>query len=172
MKLRALLGFCVLALTPALIPGCGGSEVHAANITPGNMPDGENWDGVYFHQVYGNLHLKEQDNNLVVGKWQRTDKSAWGRLSGTKNGNVLHFQWTETKYGMVGPSAASHGRGYFQYKMPKEGKIAELDGQYGLDQEETGSEWHCVKQQHVNPDLDSIKGDVPGGGAPQGGGFE
>jgi hypothetical protein len=102
----------------------------------------------------------------------RTDKSAWGRLSGTKNGNVLHFQWTETKYGMVGPSATSTGRGYFVYKMGKEGGIAELDGQYGLGQDEAGSDWHCVKQQRVLPDLNSITGDLPGGGGSQGGGFE
>lgn len=171
MKLRVLATAAVFAVLPAALPGCGSPPPQSANIAPQNMPDGEAWTGVYFHPVYGNLHMIEQDQN-VIGKWQRTDKSAWGQLSGTKNGNVLHFQWTEHKYGLVGPSASSHGRGYFVYKMPKEGKIAELDGQYGLDQDETGSEWHCVKQQHTNPDLDSIKGDVPGGGAPQGGGFE
>jgi len=170
MNARALLAVCTLVAMPFVVPGCGTPESKSANIAPQNMPDGESWEGVYFHQVYGNLHMIDQDAN-VIGKWQRTDKSAWGQLSGTKNGNVLHFQWTEHKYGMVGPSAASKGRGYFVYKMNKE-HIAELDGQYGLEQDEIGSEWHCVKQQHQVPNLNSITGDVPGGGAPQGGGFE
>lgn len=175
MKLRTLLvasaavvsfGICCVGAF-----GCGDSPgANAPHVTPGNMPDGEAWTGVYFHQVFGNLHMIEQDTN-VIAKWQRTDKSAWGRLSGTKNGNVLHFQWSETKYGMVGPSATTSGRGYFVYKMGKEG-IAELDGQYGMGQDETGSDWHCVKQQRQNPDLNSITGDLPGGVTPQGGGFE
>ena len=172
MKLRTLLLACAVAVSPMAMMGCGESGgVKSANITPGNMPDGESWTGVYFHPVFGNLHMVEQDTN-VIAKWMRTDKSAWGRLSGTKNGNVLHFQWSETKYGMVGPSATSTGRGYFVYKMGKEGGIAELDGQYGLGQDEAGSDWHCVKQQRVLPDLNSITGDLPGGGGSQGGGFE
>ena len=167
MKIAALLAVCALALT---LPGCGSPESKSANVAPQNMPDGESWTGVYFHPVYGNLHMMEQDNN-VIAKWQRTDKSAWGRLSGTKNGNVLHFQWSERRYGMVGPSAETKGRGYFVYKIGKE-SIAELDGQYGMDQDEIGSEWHCVKQQHQQPNLNSITGDVPGGVEHQGGGFE
>jgi len=134
------------------------------------MPEGNEWTGVYFHPVYGYLHMIEQDQK-VIGKWQRTDKSAWGQLSGTKNGNVLHFQWTEKKYGLVGPSASQTGRGYFVYAIGKD-EIANLTGEYGLGQDEVGSEWNCVKQQRMNPDLNSITGDVPGGGPPQGGGFE
>lgn len=169
MNLRALLVACAIGAT-VFVPACGGPEAKSAHVTPQNMPDGETWTGVYFHPVYGYLHMVEQDNN-VVAKWQRTDKSAWGRMSGIKNGNVLHFQWQETKYGLVGPSATQKGRGYFVYTVGKD-NIANLGGEYGLDNDEVGSEWNCVKQMRMNPDLNSITGDVPGGTAPQGGGFE
>lgn len=171
MKLKSVLIVAGgLMLAGVGVVGCGGGgSAKSANVTPGDMPEGESWTGVYFHPTFGYLHLVEQDTN-VVGKWLRTDKSAWGQLSGTKTGNVLHFTWTEHKYGMVGPSASVSGRGYFVYK--KTGEIPELDGQYGMDDSEVGSDWHNVKQLRVQPDLNSITGDTPGGAATPGGGFE
>ena len=80
------------------------------------MPSGESWPGVYYNPVYGYLHMIEQDGN-IVGRWKRTDGSHWGELSGTAEGNVLHFTWKEHKYGGVGPSADSKGSGVFVYKM-------------------------------------------------------
>jgi hypothetical protein len=165
---HSLLGIAsavLLTLAPTI--GCGGPEGNTANVRAGDMPAGETWAGVYFHPVYGNLHLVEQDAN-VIGKWQRTDKSAWGQLSGTKVGNVLHFQWSEHKYGLVGPSATVSGKGYFVYKMGKD-NIGNLHGEYGLGSDETGSEWDCIKQMAgklpIPPDLNSITGETPGGNA-------
>jgi hypothetical protein len=86
-----LLTFALAASSVAVI-GCGGPPPMTAHITPGDMPEGESWTGVYFHPVYGYLHLVEQDTS-IVGKWKRADQSAWGELSGTKVGNVLHFAW-------------------------------------------------------------------------------
>ena len=150
-----------LAVVGSTVAGCGGSqEAKSANVKPDDMPSGETWTGVYFHPVYGYLHMVEQDTN-VVAKWKRTDQSAWGELSGVKTGNVVHFTWHEHKYGLVGPSAETHGKGYFVYKMNGE-SIAELDGQFGLENDETGSDWHNVKQQRMVPDLNSIKGDTGG----------
>lgn len=145
--------------------GCGGGgrDAKTANVKAGNMPDGEEWRGVYFHPVFGYLHMIEQDTN-IVGRWKRTDQSAWGEMSGTKMGNVVHFTWKEHKYGLVGPSSEIKGKGVFVYKMG-DNKIGELDGQFGVDDSEVGSDWHCVKQQRMNPDLNSISGDM-GGTAP------
>jgi hypothetical protein len=157
-----------LSFSAVALEGCGGGQgAKAANIPAGEMPSGETWTGVYFHPVYGRLHMVEQDTN-VVGKWKRADSSAWGELSGTKVGNVLHFTWKEHKYGLVGPAAEAHGKGVFVYKMGSE-KIAELDGQFGLNDDETGSDWHNVKQVRETPDLGSISGDL-GGTAPAGAG--
>lgn len=149
--------------------GCGtGGDAKSANIQPGNMPDGESWTGVYYHPVFGYLHLVEQDTN-VIGKWLRTDKGASGQLSGTKQGNVLHFQWSEHPCGGAAGLHTAKGKGVFVFKAGKEG-IAELDGMYGLDDAEVGSDWHCVKQQRQDPELASAQ--CPAGEAPSTGGLE
>jgi len=147
---------CVLGLT-----GCSdsGGAKHAS-VASGPMPEGETWTGVYFHPVFGYLHMQEEGSN-VVARWKRTDHSYWGELSGTTTGNVLHFTWKEHKIGMVGASSTTHGKGYFQYKVNKEG-IGELAGQYGLNDDETGSSWNNVKQVRMPPDLKSIGGDAEG----------
>jgi hypothetical protein len=141
--------------------GCdsGGGSKHA-KVAQGPMPEGEQWTGVYFHPVFGYLHMQEEGSN-VVGRWKRTDHSHWGELSGTVSGNVLRFTWKEHKIGMVGASATTHGKGYFVYKVNKE-NIGELDGEYGLDDDETGSTWKNVKQVRMPPDLKSIGGDAEG----------
>ena len=151
----------VSLLATACDGGLGGAKT--ANIPAGEMPSGETWAGVYYHPVFGYLHMQEEGSN-VIGKWKRTDQSAWGEMSGTKSGNVLHYAWKEHKIGLVGPAARSEGKGYFVYKMGKE-NIAELDGQFGLGNDEAGSDWHNVKQVRMNPDLKSISGDT-GGVAP------
>ena len=168
MKIRRSLSVVAMAFVASVValPACGGGEdAKSAKVTAGEMPAGESWTGVYYHQVYGYLHMQEQDSN-VVARWKRTDQSAWGELSGTRSGNVLHFTWKEHKYGLPGPAGESKGKGYFQYKLGKEGGIAELDGQYGLNNDETGSEWHCVKQQRMAPDLKSISGDTGSSSGP------
>jgi hypothetical protein len=175
MKAKILIrSVCVaatLALGVAFVPGCGdgaGGEAKHANVPSGPMPEGESWTGVYFHPVYGYLHLVEEGSN-VVGKWKRADQSKWGELSGTHTGNVLRFAWKEHTVGLVGAGGESTGKGYFVYKMPKSGSIPELDGQYGINNDETGSDWHNVKQQRMTPDLKSISGDTGGLSTPAAG---
>lgn len=124
------------------------------------MPEGETWTGVYFHPVFGYLHMQEEGSN-IVGRWKRTDQSYWGELSGTVSGNVVHYQWKEHRIGMVGPSSISKGKGYFVYKLNKE-NIGELDGEFGMNDAEVGSTWKNVKQVRMPPDLKSIGGDSEG----------
>lgn len=155
-----VLSFATLAFVP-FASACGGEGAKAAKVASGPMPEGESWTGVYFHPVYGYLHIMEEGSN-VVGRWMRTDHSHWGEMSGTVSGNLVHFQWKEHKIGMVGVAATTKGKGYFVYKVNKEG-IGELDGQYGLNDDETGSDWHNVKQLRMQPDLKSIgEGDTSG----------
>jgi len=159
--LRSLsIGSLVVAVgLTTLVVGCGGGHgALTANVQPGAMPEGEGWEGVYFNQVFGYLHIKDQGENFV-GRWKRTDGSKWGEMSGTITQNVVHFQWKEHTYGMTGPSALRQGKGYFVYKMGPN-NIAELKGEYGNGQDETGAEWNLVKQKGMKADLDSIKGDV------------
>ncbi len=121
------------------------------------MSAGESWRGVYFHPVFGYLHLVEQ-NGMVEGRWQRADQSAWGQLRGRVDGNTLRFQWHEHKVGLVGPSAEARGQGEFQYAIGGSG-VVELNGVYGLNDDVVGGDWNCVKQQRMNPDVKSIKGE-------------
>ncbi len=130
-----------------------------AEVKPGDMPEGEAWPGVYFNEVYGYLHIVEQDG-AVSGRWKRKDGSHWGELSGTAQGNVLHFTWKEHRYGAVGPSGDSRGSGMFVFKMP-DTKIPELTGQYALDDSDQVGQWNCVKQMNLKPDPNSINGDNP-----------
>lgn len=162
MKLASILSVSAIAISMSLgVVACGGGEgAKTAKIVPGPMPEGETWTGVYFHPVYGHLHLVEEGTN-VVGRWKRADQSHWGEMSGTKQGNLLRYTWKEHKIGMVGPSATVHGKGYFVYKVNAEGH-GELHGEFGLKDSEVGSDWKNVKLQRMQPDLKSIGGDAEG----------
>jgi hypothetical protein len=159
--LRALsVGSLVLAVgATTLVAGCGsGGGAATANVKPGPMPEGESWEGVYFNQVFGYLHIVPQGEQFV-GRWKRTDGSKWGEMSGAITDNVVHFQWKEHTYGMTGPSALRAGKGYFVYKIGAN-NIPELKGEYGNGSDEAGAEWNLVKQKGMKADLDSIKGEV------------
>lgn len=157
-----------LATAAIAVSACGGKDANSAQVAAGPMPEGESWDGVYYHPVFGYLHLVEEDSG-IHGRWKRADQSKWGELSGTVNGNLVHYTWTEYTIGGLGPASQTKGKGYFVYKLDKEGH-AVLDGQFGLNDEETGSDWHNVKQTNMKPDLKSINGSDPD--APStGGGF-
>jgi hypothetical protein len=163
MRARAWLygvGMAVaLATAGGALAGCGGgSGPKFGNIKAGELPSGESWAGVYYNPVYGYLHMVDQGEN-VVGRWKRTDSSHWGELSGTAEGNVMHFQWKEHQYGAVGPSSDIKGEGVFVYKMGE--SAPELDGQYSLADSNSVGQWHCVKQLNTKPDLNSINGDNP-----------
>jgi len=143
------------------IVGCGSSsDPKTAKVSSGPMPEGETWTGVYYHSVFGYLHMQEEGAN-VVGRWKRADQSHWGELSGTTTGNVLHYTWKEHKIGMVGASATTKGKGYFVYTVNKE-NVGEIDGEFGLNDSEVGSNWKNVKQVRMTPDLKSIGGDAEG----------
>lgn len=160
-SLRHIVLATALTASAIAIAGCGdGNEPKTAKVASGPMPEGETWTGVYFHPVFGYLHMQEEGSN-VVARWKRTDHSHWGELSGTLTGNVLHYTWKEHKIGMVGASATTKGKGYFVYKVNKE-NIGELDGEFGLNDSEVGSSWKNVKQLRMPPDMKSIGGDSEG----------
>ena len=162
MTVRSRALFVVAALSLTTLPlACGdGKDTKSAKVAPGPMPEGESWTGVYFHPVYGSLHLEEEGSN-IVGKWKRADSSRWGELSGTVSGNVFHYQWKEHTIGLVGASATKKGKGFFVYKMDDQNRPI-ITGQFGLNEDETGADWTSMKQLRVKPDLKSIGGDSEG----------
>ncbi|MEI7894152.1 MAG: hypothetical protein WCI05_13750 [Myxococcales bacterium] len=164
---RSVVSPVLLALSLTLV-GCGAggaaSVPAVAAVEAGEMPAGQQWTGVYYHRVYGYLHIIERDG-AIFARWKHSDGSKWGQLSGERKGNLFRFEWKEYTYGSVGAGAARKGRGYFIYEMGPDG-IAVLKGEYGLDSDETGAAWVCLKQPGRKSDPDSIKGEVGGADVP------
>ena len=153
------LTFASAATISACVSGGTAAESKTAKVSPGEMPAGAKWAGVYYHSVYGYLHITETGTGLV-GRWKTSDGTRWGELSGSTEGNLAKFEWTEHKMGMVGPSSITKGKGYFVYTRPTGDNVDdELHGEWGLEDSETGNSWDCVKQRNQKPDLKSVHGD-------------
>jgi hypothetical protein len=149
-----------LLLMPVLT-ACGkdGKEPKTANVSPGEMPAGGEWSGVYYDPFYGNLHLVAEGDK-VTGKWRTEAGDSWGELSGTIDGNLLRYEWVEHKIGMIGASAQTKGKGYFVYKEAENPNDPDVvEGERGLGDSEVGSKWKGVKQNNVVPDPDSMMPD-------------
>ncbi|HSC89729.1 MAG TPA: hypothetical protein VLC09_20755 [Polyangiaceae bacterium] len=154
----------VLGLATTLSLGavaCGGGNqpgVKTAQVSPSAMPDGGQWPGVYYNQVYGFLHITET-SGAIQGAWRNANGDKWGELYGESEGDLIRFTWKEHKIGVVGPQATSEGKGYFKYTIPKAGEAHELQGEWGLGESDAGNSWNCVKQQNQEPDPKSVRPD-------------
>lgn len=172
MKLRRLWALACaagLVLTLPVVAGCGpsNSDAKSANVQAGDLPEGAEWNGVYFSELYGYLHLV-QDGNAISGKWLRPHKDRWGEVNGQVTGDLMKFEWKEHTVGLVGPNATKTGRGYFKYKRPQGDNVDDqIVGEIGRGADEVGDPWDAIKQRNVKPDLGSIGGDSSGnlGGA-------
>ena len=149
-----------LAIPSALaVTACGPSnEVKHATIKAGEMPAGGEWQGVYYSQVYGYLHVLV-DGKTAQGAWRTGGGDAYGELQGEVDGNVMKYTWTQHKIGMVGAEANSSGKGYFVYSIPKEGESHKISGEWGLGESDAGNKWEAVKQTNMQPNPDSVKPD-------------
>ena len=128
----------------------------ADHISPAPMPAEGEWRGVFYSPTYGYLHITEM-SGAVQGAWRTTNGSKWGELYGQLDGDLLRFSWTEHKIGVVGPNAVSKGRGYFLYRIPNPKEAHELDGEWGLGDDEVGHNWDCVKQKNMEADPKSVR---------------
>lgn len=158
-----------LVFSIPLVSGCGPStpEGKTANVTAGDLPEGGEWSGVWYSELYGNLHIV-RDGTAISGKWLRTHKDKWGEVHGQVTGDLMRFSWTEHTVGLVGPNAERSGRGYFKYTKGKEAQAPdEIVGEIGRGNDEVGDPWTAVFQKDVKPDLASIggtgSGDIGGG---------
>ncbi len=174
-KIAMLAGVLALALPCATLVACKGKSADSADKVSREMPEGAEWKGVYYSQIYGNLHLME-DGGEIKGAWRTTAGEAWGELHGKTDGALLKYDWVEHKIGMVGPSAERKGKGYFVYtRVRKEGSRDpdEIHGQWGLGENSTGNKWDAVKQTNMEPDLKSVMPDeVERGPAVTSGGWD
>ncbi len=128
----------------------------ADHIQPSPMPAGGTWRGVYYSPTYGYLHITEM-NGAVQGAWRTTNGSKWGELYGQLEGDLLRFSWTEHKIGALGPNSITKGKGYFLYKVPNPKEAHELEGEWGLGDDEVGHNWDCVKQKNMEADPKSVR---------------
>ena len=146
----------VLALAAAACSSAPQPKV--VNPKAGPLPEGGDWAGVYYDQVWGYLHLLA-DGDSVNGAWRTTSGDAYGELHGEIDGNLLKFAWQERKIGAVGADASRKGSGYFVYSIPKEGEAHEIIGEWGLGDENAGNAWRAVKQKNMVPNPQSVKPD-------------
>jgi hypothetical protein len=163
----ALVAILGVAATPFVACGGGTPPARVAKVAAGAMPSGESWNGVFYHPVYGYLHIVE-DGDGIGARWKRSDQSAWGEMTGKRDGNLVKFSWKEHKVGLLGPGAMTEGKGYFVFTAGPEEGGAELKGEFGLGDDEAGASWNCVRQARMKPDPKSINGDT-GGLAPAAG---
>jgi len=174
-KFKVIAGVIALMLPCAALVACGhGKPANSVDSMSKEMPEGATWRGVYYSQVYGNLNLVEEGDE-VKGAWRTTAGEAWGELHGKADGALLKYQWTEHRIGMVGPSADKRGKGYFVYIRPGSDTKDpdQIKGQWGLGDNESGNKWEAVKQTNVEPDLKSVMPDeVERGAAVTSGGWD
>lgn len=150
----------VMALAlPLALSACGGTkEAKNANVKAGSMPEGGEWPGVYYSQLYGYLHILA-DGSSANGAWRTTAGDSFGELNGELDGNLLKYSWQERRIGAVGADANRKGQGYFVYTIPKAGEAHEIVGEWGLGEENAGNQWRAVKQKNMQPNPDSVKPD-------------
>jgi len=172
-RIALVLGMMFVPVTGAV--GCGPSKPKTPVIAPGEMPEGAKWRGVYYSQIFGNLHLVENGGE-ISGAWRTVAGDAWGELTGKAEGNLLRYEWVEHRIGMVGPSADRTGHGYFKYvRKAKEGSKDpdQIEGEWGLGDSETGNSWKATVQVNMEPEPKSVKPDeVESAGTVQAGGWD
>ncbi len=131
----------------ALLAGCGGG---GANVTPGPMPAGGTFTGVWHSPQYGEMNMI-QTGNHVIGEYVKDERS--GRIQGTVDGDIMHFQWQESREMVSGSPSITRGHGYFRYQIGQDGD-AYVKGEWGIDANESGGgPWNAVKSRRGHPHL-------------------
>ncbi len=144
-----------LCLSGVLV-ACGGGS-HRASVTPGSMPQGGTFTGVWFSPQYGEMHLV-QNGATVVGRFQKEERT--GRIQGGVEGDLMRFEWTEARELIVGRPTNTKGRGYFRLVKDEREDNWKLVGEWGSDTYETGGgPWNAVKSKTRQPELGSGSGD-------------
>ncbi len=154
----------VVGLALVTVTACGGGTGRA-NLTPGPMPDGGSFTGVWFSPQYGEMHMM-QTGASVVAEYTKDERS--GRIQGTATGNVLRFEWRERRELVSGVPQTLRGRGYFQYTVGDDGRHNIL-GEWGIDNNEVGGgPWNAYRLRNRRPSLNSDGGaDTSGGEQPE-----
>jgi hypothetical protein len=151
MRPNALLSAVVLVLAAVFaMHGCGGAPKHVVQI--GTMPEGGTFTGVWFSPQYGEMHI-EQNGSSSIGRYTKDERS--GRLQGTIEGDVMRFEWVESRELIVGRPVQTKGHGYFRLTKSDADQTWNLEGRWGNDaSEHDGGPWTAVKSKTRKPDID------------------
>jgi len=153
MRNGSLLGLAVL-----LLAACGGDH-NRANVSPGPMPQGGTFTGVWYSPQYGTMNMV-QTGSQVICEYEKDERR--GRIEGTADGNLMRFQWTERRELVSGVHQTNRGRGYFQLRQDTEG--FKIIGEWGIDDNETGGgPWNAVRARNRQPHLSTDNGGDSGG---------
>lgn len=150
MRPATLMSALVLTLVgvPAMT-GCGGAQTHS--ITVGALPAGATFTGVWFSPEYGEMHI-EQSGATAIGRYSKDERS--GRMQGTIEGDVMRFEWTESRELIVGRPTETKGHGYFKIFKNDAEDTWNLKGEWGTDASESGGgPWNAVKSKTRRPDV-------------------
>jgi hypothetical protein len=146
--MRVALWIAGVVLATAFATGCGGSQASSANLQPGKMPAGGNFDGVFQSPAYGRMEFTV-DGNRAVGLYE--GERNYGRIEGTIQGDVMLLHWTQWTADMQGKVRETRGRGFFRYTIEIDAgstvtrEVHRLNGEWGYGEDETGNVWNAVK---------------------------
>ena len=146
----------MLALCCAMfVLGCGGGP-RKASVTPGSMPPGGSFTGVWFSPQYGEMHI-QQNGATAIGRYEKEERR--GRIQGRVTGDVMRFEWTERREIIQGRPMETKGHGYFRIAKDDAEDTWKIVGEWGHDANETGGgPWNAVKSKRLRPDLGGGEG--------------
>ena len=138
-----------LGLTLALSTTACGSK--APEIVAGKMPEGGNFNGVYFSPQYGEMNMV-QNGSAVIGEYKQEMRT--GKIQGEASGDLMKFEWTEHKAMVSNRSQETRGHGYFRYVVDPANGDHILKGEWGLgDSQLGGGPWNAYKAKGKEPHL-------------------
>jgi hypothetical protein len=142
-----LFGSVALALVAA---GCGGDGIRHANVSPGPMPAGQTFTGVWHSPQYGEMQMV-QTGSQVIGEYTQDERH--GRIQGTAQGDLMRFEWSEERELVRGRATTTRGHGYFQFQIGADGD-SYIVGEWGHDQNETGGgPWRAARDRRRQPHM-------------------
>lgn len=168
LRSSLMLTFSISLALAAL--GCGGGG-NRANVSPGQMPEGGTFTGIWHSPQYGEMHLV-QTGTQVVGCYTKDERR--GRIQGTVQGDLMRFEWSERRELVSGRPLTTRGRGYFRYRLGDDGDHY-ATGEWGHDDNEVGGgEWNAVRDRRRTrrPNADTCGAASSGSEEPRGDSFE
>jgi hypothetical protein len=149
-----------------LLAACGGNH-NRANVSPGPMPQGGTFTGVWYSPQYGTMNMV-QTGSQVIAEYEKDERR--GRIEGTADGNLMRFQWNERRELVSGVPQTNRGRGYFVLRQDNEG--FKIIGEWGIDDNETGGgPWNAVRGRNRTPHLSTDRSSDSGGDSGGGGNY-